>query len=583
VSRQARYAELKGALWTDRASFDADWLELSTYLLPRRTRFQTTERNKQRGGANKSILDSTARFAARTLQSGLHAGLTSPSRPWLKLTTPDPDLAKMPAVRSWLYDVTQRMLVVFSQANLYNALPVVYGDLGVFGTGAMAVLEDQRDLFRAYTFPIGSYAVAQDGRGRASTFVQVREMSVEALLGTFGGENGMALEPGATPDWRRFSKAVKDLYDRGNYTSTVKVVWCTKPNDEYDNARGLARNKRFASCWWEDGSSDGVFLRESGFDMFPVMVPRWDVTDNDSYGTDCPGLTALPDVKMLQVMQREKAKAVQKMVNPPLQAPTSLRMQKTSMLPGDVTYVDVREGGGGMRTVHEVNLNLQHLREDINETRRGIQRAFYEDLFLMLAQSDFARGAQPITAREVEERHEEKLLALGPVLERTNDELLDPLVDRVYAMMESAGLIPPAPEALEGVNLRVEYTSIMAQAQKLVGVVATDRFMQTMVPLSEAFPDVRHKVDALAVADEYADILGINPKIVVETELAQAAMAAQAQAMQAQAEAEQAATVAKAMQAAGNTPMEGDTALNRLLSGQSGMSPTGVPATAGVA
>jgi len=49
-----------------------------------------------------------------------------------------------------------------------------------------------------------------------------------------------------------------------------------------------------------------------------------------------------------------------------------------------------------------------------------IERSFYVDLFLMLANSD----RRQITAREIEERHEEKMLMLGPVLQRLNDELL---------------------------------------------------------------------------------------------------------------------------------------------------------------
>lgn len=582
--RLTRYQALKSAMWTERSSFDPHWRELSEYLLPRRTRFQITERNRgDKDGRNKSIIDSTARFAARTLQSGMHAGLTSPSRPWLRLTTPDPDLAKMPAVREWLYEVTQRMLVVFAQSNLYNALPVVYGDLGVFGTGAMAILDDGRDLLRAYTYPIGSYVVGHDARGRASTFIHQREMTVEQLVGAFGGPGGLPLERGQAPDWSRFSRAVKSLWDKGNHQAPVGVCWIVTPNEQRDARRGEARFMPFASCWWEDGGESGVLLRESGFRTFPVMVPRWDVTGNDTYGTDCPGMTALGDVKMLQIQQREKAKAIQKAVNPPLQAPTSLRMQKTSLLPGDVSFVDVREGMQGLRPIHEVSLNLDHLRQDIAETQYRIQRAFFEDLFLMLARSDYGRGTQPITAREIEERHEEKLLALGPVLERTNDEMLDPLVDRTYSMMDEAGLIPPPPEVLEGVTLRAEYISIMAQAQKLVGVVATDRFVQTMLPVAQAFPEVRHKLNAIELVNEYADILGINPRLVRSDDAAQLAMQAEAQAAQEAAAAQQAATVAKAIRDAGATPMGGDTALNRLLSGVSDISPTGVPATAGVA
>jgi hypothetical protein len=169
----------------------------------------------------------------------------------------------------------------------------------------------------------------------------------------------------------------------------------------------------------------------------------------------------------------------------------------------------------------------------------------------------------------VEERHEEKLLALGPVLERTNDELLDPLIDRAYEMMEREGLIPEPPEELNGVTLKVEYVSIMAQAQKLVGVVGQDRFMQTLLPMMEAFPEVRRKVKIFQVIDNYAAMLGIDPRALVTTEEAEAAVAADAKAQAAA----QGAAVMKDAAAAGKNLAEipigqGEgTVLDRVLSG----------------
>ena len=154
---------------------------------------------------------------------------------------------------------------------------------------------------------------------------------------------------------------------------------------------------------------------------------------------------------------------------------------------------------------------------------------------------------------------------LGPVLERTNDELLDPLIDRVYAQMDRAGLIPPAPEELEGVALKVEYTSILAQAQKLVGVSTVDRFLQSTVPLMETFPEIRHKIKTFAVVDEYAELLGVNPKLVVPDDEAQQAMQADAEARQKQMQLQQLEQSSKAAKNLAGSDLEGDTALKRLL------------------
>jgi hypothetical protein len=89
---------------------------------------------------------------------------------------------------------------------------------------------------------------------------------------------------------------------------------------------------------------------------------------------------------------------------------------------------------------------------------------------MMLANATDTR----MTATEVAERHEEKLLMLGPVLERLHNELLDPLIDTTFSRMIEAGAVPPPPEELLGVELNVEYVSVMAQAMKLTGITSIE-------------------------------------------------------------------------------------------------------------
>jgi hypothetical protein len=310
------------------------------------------------------------------------------------------------------------------------------------------------------------------------------------------------------------------------------------------------------------------------------MAPRWEVTGEDSYGTNCPGMTALPDVKQLQMMQRRKAQAISKMVDPPLKGSPELRQQKTSLLAGDITYV--RDPGSGLAPIHEVRIDLSHLVEDMGQTQYRVQRAFYEDLFLMLANSDQTpdMSRQPITAREVEERHEEKLLALGPVLERTNDELLDPVIRRAFELMTAAGLIPPAPRELQGVSLKAEYISIMAQAQKIEGVVAQDRFLQSVVPLAQVAPHVLNKIDFNRTVDNYGTMLGVDPRMLRTDEEADAMTQAQAQAQAAAADAENAAKLGTAVKAASQAKLQnGSSALDGLVGGMN----AGIPSSASAA
>jgi hypothetical protein len=561
LSKRQEYELVRSALWSERTTFDAHWRDLSDFILPRRSRWYTTDRNKG-DRRNLKIIDSTGSFAARTLRSGMHAGITSPARPWMKLTTPDPELAEFGPVKEWLHDVTQRMLTVFLRSNLYNVLPTHYGDMGTFGTSAMALLEDDRDVIRCYSYPIGSYALGTNERGVVDVFVRESQMTVRQIVQQFGLDRASN-----TIDWSGISKTVRALWDRAQYEQAVDVCWTIAPNTRADGSKLGGKFLPYASCHFEKGQErEDVFLRESGFNEFPVMGTRWDVTGEDSYGTDCPGMIALGDIKALQTMQKRKAQAVEKMVNPPLQAPTSVRNQKASLLPADVTYVDIREGQKGITPIHEVRLDVSHLTADIGETRQLIRRAFYEDLFLMLAQSD----RRQITAREIDERHEEKLLALGPVLERTNDELLDPIVDRTFAIMERRGLLPPPPEELRDVDLKVEYMSIMHQAMKLVGVAGHERFLSNVVQLATVFPEAKHKLNVFRAIDREADMLGVDPDVVVPSEEAQASVDAERQA----AARAQAAAVAKdgaaAAQSLGNTPLGGGTALDAIAAGMTG-------------
>jgi hypothetical protein len=484
----------RGALKMERDSFVAHWRDVSDFIMPRRSRFTVTERNRG-DRRNRKIIDSTATLAIRNLQAGMMSGLTSPARPWFNLTTPDPDLTEFGPVKNWLSEVTRRMRTVFLKSNVYNALPLLYCDEGLFGTAAMAVLEDDEDVIRAYTYPVGSYCIAQNHRHSVDTFMREWAMTVRQLVDRFGIDS--------------VSSTTKNLYNRGEYEVWVNVAHIIFPNPDFDSNALEAKYKRFSSVYWETGSNEGEVLDNSGFDEFPVMAPRWNLTGEDVYGFS-PGMDALGDVQQLQAMQRRMIQAVDKMVMPPMVAPTSMQNKKASLLPGDITYVDGPQGQAGFRPVHEVRMPLQELQVLIQETQMRIKKCFYEDLFLMLANSD----RRQITAREIDERHEEKLLMLGPVLERQNEDLLDPLIDRTFAVMARRGLLPSPPKELEGIDLKVEYISIMAQAQKMVATSSIERFLGFVGNVTASYPQAIDKVDLDQTIDEYADMTGVPPKIV---------------------------------------------------------------------
>jgi hypothetical protein len=548
-TKRQKLERMRSALRRERESFMPHWRDLSDYVLPRRSRFTLAERNRG-DRKNQKIIDSTATLSARNLQAGMMSGLTSPARPWFLLSTADPELAEFGPVKMWLDDVTRLMRTVFLKSNLYNALPLLYGDEGVFGTAAMAVLEDDADTIRCHTFPVGQYCLSQNSRLSVDTFMREYSMTVRQLVQQFGKD--------------KVSGRTRGLYENGNYEEWIDVAHLVMPNEDYNEGKMLAKFKRYASVYWEVGADENEgMLSESGFDEFPIMAPRWSITGEDVYGTS-PGMDALGDIKQLQAMQRRMIQAIDKMVNPPMTAPMSLRGQKASLLPGDITYVDGQQGQATFKPTHEVRIPLQELQMLIGETSQRVRRCFYEDLFLMLANSD----RRQITAREIEERHEEKLLMLGPVLERQNEDLLDPLIDRTFAVMLRKGMIPPAPPEIEGTALKVEYVSIMAQAQKLVATAGVERFVGFAGNLAASFPEILDKIDMDQVIDEYGDMLGVPQKIVRSDEMVAAIRQQRAEAARQQQQAESLMQAAQGAKLLSEADTNRDSVLSKIIQQQ---------------
>lgn len=524
-----RLLSRKSALESERSTWIPHWKELSENILPRNSRFFISDRNN---GAKRhnNILDNAATRALRILAAGMMSGMTSPARPWFRLALADEDLMDHGPVKRWLADVRGLMLNVFARSNVYLTLHSMYEDLGVFGTSATLQMGDFDRVTHLYHSPIGEYCLASDYRGNVNTIYRHFEKTVGEIVGEFGLEN--------------CSTTIKRLHSAGSLDTWVPIVHAIEPRVDRDPRKRNAKNKAYKSCYFEPGEDAvGKMLREGGFDKFIGMAPRWNKNSGDVYGMS-PGMEAFGDIKQLQHEQLRKANGIDYQTKPPVQVPISLKGKDVNMLPGGKTYVDATGADKAIRNMFDVNINLEHLLADIYDVRERIRGAFYADLFLMIANSDNTN----MTATEVAERHEEKLLMLGPVLERLQGELLKPLIDNTFDFMLRAGIIPPPPDELQGVEIDVEFVSMLAQAQRAVGVNSIDRFVGSLGVVAQFKPDVLDKLDADKWADAYADMLGVDPELIVATEdvaiVRQQRAQAQAQEqriMQAEAEANAAA------------------------------------------
>lgn len=538
LSVRQRKLQRKSAMFNERSSWMTHWQEISAYQQPRMGRFISTDRNR---GARRhnNIYDNTALLAARTLGAGMMSGMTSPARPWFRLTLSDTDLREVGRVKTWLHRSGVLLREVFARSNTYRALHAGYEELGLFGTWATILLPDFDTVVHHYPMTIGEYAIGVDHRGVPNAFCREFELSVGAVVGQFGREN--------------VSQTVRNMYDRHNLDAWVPVVHVIEPNTGRDSTKLDNKNMRFSSHYMELGNeSDKQCLSESGFKRFPVLAPRWSVSGQDIYGSS-PGQEALGDVKQLQHEQLRKSQGIDYQVNPPIQVPTSYKDAAKARLPGGVMFVDENQGSAGVRSAYQVPINLQHLLLDIQDVRERIRSTYYADLFLMLA-NDTRSG---VTATEVAERHEEKLLMLGPVLERLHNELLSPMIDLTFDYCMEAGILPEIPPELEGMDLNIEFVSTLAQAQRVVSAQGMDRLLGTLGSMVQLYPHVTKKVDPMQAIDDYAEMYGVNPEIIVPDDVVQEQVEAADQAAQAASAAAAAPAAVDAMKTASETNTQG--------------------------
>lgn len=531
-----KYNKRLEALRSERSSFIPLWRELSDYHLGNRGRFLVSNRNKGYKRNTKQY-NNTSYLATRTLASGMMSGIVSPSRPWFRLALPDSELAEVQAVKEWLHAVERKMYHTFAQSNFYNSVHQMFSELGVFGTAPMGIYDDPDSIIHCTPYTVGSYMLGMNGKNQIDTMYREYQVSVGQLVKKYGLD--------------QCSKHVQNMWKNGTTEAWIDVVHLVEPNDDRDHMSPLAKDMAFRSVYYEKSiRGEDKFLLESGFKAFPIVTARWEVTGEDVYATNSAGIVALGDTKALQLGEKLKYKALEKLVDPPLKASLLLKAKKLGQLRGgEIVYMD--SDNQALESIYGNYRPDIGAMDAINkEAEFRIKRAFFEDLFMMLSGSD----RRQITAREVEEKHSEKLLMIGPVLERLHGEMLDPVIDIVFEKLQAAGELPPPPEELINMDLQIDYISVLAQAQKSIALGGLEQLVGFAGSMVEIYPDARHKIKADQVLDEYAEALGVPPSVIRSDEEVAEILDGEAQQRQAQQQQEAQTAMADQVNKLANAP-----------------------------
>lgn len=541
-----RASKRVAALEQERSSFFPMWQDLTHHFLVHRGRYELGKENDGRRKDNQ-LQNNRPCLARRVLSAGMMSGITSPARPWFRLSTGDDALDKDYDVRVWLHDTADAMYRAFSLSNLYNSLQTCYNELCTFGTSAIGVFEDDARFLRFHTQTAGQFALGVGADEDVQSFSLRQRKSVSTVVKEYGYEN--------------CPQVVKTMWDSGQLTERVEILYLVEPNDNRDRTSPFAGDLPYRAITWMVGEHRKP-LRVSGFEEFPYMTPRWDKAPGDVYGTSSPAILALGDAMALQLTERDILAAMDYEAEPPLLADVTLRqtLGDSTPRPGKMYYT--ANPGSAVRNLYDqYRPQIGLMGSEAKRFEQRINDAFYVDLFLLLSSTD----RRQMTAREVAEKHEEKLLQLGPVLERVHNELLDPLITRSFAILERKGIIPLPPAALEGRDISVEYVSVMAQAQRLATLQGMERTLQFAGGLAQFDPSAAKYPNVGKLLSKYSDIVGNDPEILKPEEEVQAEMEAVQQQQKTQEGMAAAAQMASAAKDASKAKTSGDNALAEIM------------------
>ena len=519
------------------------WIEAGLWALPHRIQTMLAQSDGQRN--NKHIVDSTHVIALRSCVAGFLEGNTSAGRPWYRFQHQDDYINKNPVNKAWLDKYTRRTLDTLSRSNFYHAAGGFYYDFNVFNTGAHYIDELKGGL-HFHTLEPGTYYCLNNDLGVADILVREFTLTVKALVDKYGRKKN------GDWDWSNFSLRVKKLYEDGNYTQKIDVVHIVMPNEHFSQYKPIGfMNRPWVSLTYETGGSAGQYyqdgmdlspmnLNEDGQETYlkvsaskrkPFIVGRSETANNYEYGMKGPTTDALGLIKSLNKKAIGKDIALDQMLNPTVQGPSSLRKSYISTAPKSFIPLDATSASqGGLKRVFEINPAIGSLIQDVTDLRDQVEKLYFADYLLYLTRNPKTR-----TAREVDAVVSEQQLIIGPNLQALNWTYNQPVVEFVAAyVLDEDPYLEPAPKDLEGQLIDIDFISVFAQAQKAADLPSIDRYVAMVSNVGQLQPEIFDKLNTDKLADLYEDRLFlpeglVNPASKVEELRKQAAAQAQQQ------------------------------------------------------
>lgn len=551
-------ARLDGDLTRSRGNFPQLWEEIREFVQPVAVNFtaNTTAGRK----LHHRIVDNTAEGASEQLAATLYGWLgVGQGRMFRFKAGEGPVEEESHASREWMGFAERDVARIMESPNsgFESAVLQTIATEIDYGTAGCYAADRPGNIPLIQARPLAELYLAENADEQVDTVYRKLQMTARQIEQRVkAGEFRAAPEP------------VAKALEGNRPDQQFEVVHAVEPDGKPDE-------RPFRSAWVLRHNKQ--ILREGRFFEQPTIVGRWKVIAGEVYGRS-PGMKALADIKMLQRAMQVQVRGSEKMVDPPMLMPDDGAVLGLNMAPNATNYARFDAYYNRKSPIEFLHTNG---RIDVGENlldqiRRRVEMAYYGHLIRLAHDQRF-------TATQVLRLTEDSQRAIGPFLGRIQSEILSPLIQRIFAIRQRAGHLPPPPPELQGRRLQVEFITPMARARRVGEVQAIAQWIELLKMLAEQDPSVLDVVEEERTGRHLGENLSVpmrlirSPDAVAQRRQAreqQAAQAAEMEGLERGAAAAQSAGQAVAALASagsgvpptgGNAPRQGQTRQNRPL------------------
>ena len=477
-----------------RGNWESLWQEVADRVWPQMSDFL----GKRSGGEKRTekVFDATACLALEKFAAAIHSLITPDNQLYQKLTTKDKALREFPPLMQYLEEVNEILFAVRRSpfANFSSQANECYKSLGAFGTLGMMVEDVLGRGIRYKSCHLSELYIAENEHGIVDVVHRRFEYTARQAANAFG--------------LNVLQDKLKQALEKKDESSKFEFIHAVEPNGERKHGRMDAAGMAFKSCYV---SIEGrQMVSDGGYRTFPYAISRYSTNPREVYGRG-PAMMVLPDIKMLNEMEKTTLRAGHLAVDPPLLLLEDGSLQGFQMRPRALNYGGINEQGQQMVQPLETNANLPWAQEMTDGKRKLINEAFLVTLFQILVETP------QITATEALLRAQEKGQLLAPTMGRQQSEFLGRVTERELDILAMAGVLPePPPEVAEIIEeglIEVEYTSPLSRLMRSEDGVAILRTFEQLAPMAEADPTVYDIFDTDTLPRELAEINGVPAKV----------------------------------------------------------------------